>query len=320
MNRFDNKLFVIDKPCGPTSFDVVTAFRKATGLRKVGHSGTLDPLAEGVLLVCTGRATRAVEHFMNLEKEYEFEVGLGVETTTLDAEGEVVRSVPCPDFPHERIADAAASFVGDYDLTPPAFSALKVDGRRMYEMARAGETPQIASRKVKIYAFDVIHVDLPLVRGRLRCSRGTYVRSLARDFGEKLGVPAYVKELTRTRIGPYMRADAFPMQRLLERDIDELEGMPLESALEFLPGIILTEASKKALMYGVLPAEQDVSRTIGAIKSNDPFRILDGEGTLLAIGRRDEGENRSRVHCVDSYRLFVEPGGTGAAQRRARGR
>jgi len=167
---------VIDKAAGPTSFDIVSAMRRATGLRKVGHAGTLDPLARGVLLVCTGLATRAVEHFMDLEKEYHFDIRLGLETATLDAEGAVVREAPVPEIALDRLRAVAASFVGDYLLTPPVFSALKSRGRRYYAMARAGEiadsTDAATPRQVKIYGFDVVSAELPIVRCVVRCSRG----------------------------------------------------------------------------------------------------------------------------------------------------
>lgn len=302
---FDDRVFVINKHSGPTSFDVVHAFRKATGMRKVGHTGTLDPLAHGVLLLCTGRATRAVEHFMNLPKEYEFDVFLGVETTTLDAEGEVVRRKDCPDIGEGALRDAAASFVGPCDLDPPVYSALKRNGKRLYELARAGETPEVESRNVTIYDMQVVSVELPNVRLRVRCSRGTYVRSLARDFGTRFDMPAHISRLTRTTIGSFGVEGAFDSRRLFEGDIDGLRGIPLGSALEFLPAIVVSDSSRRALFDGALPEGNDVVGTIGDTQSSDAVRIIDRQGRLLAVGNRPTMANR--FVWVDSYRLFVDP-------------
>lgn len=306
MNPFDNKLFVINKVSGPTSFDVVMQFRRATGLRKVGHTGTLDPLAHGLLLICTGRATRAVEHFMELEKTYDFEVLLGIETSTLDREGEVIAEAPVPDIPREVIEKAAADFIGDYELTPPKFSAVKMGGERLYEAARRGEDPIVPTRQVHIHSFEILSVDLPRVSCRVRCSRGTYVRSLAKDLGAALGLPAHIVELSRTHVGPFSLEDAFPSEEL-DGDVGgRLQSHDLEEALSFMPGIVLNSRSKRALMYGILPGDQDVVRTIGHLVEDRPIRILDEAGSLLAVGKRGEGEDRNLLTLVDSYRLFVD--------------
>ena len=305
MDEFNNQLFVIDKAPGPTSFAVVAAFKRAAQLRKVGHTGTLDPLAQGVLLLCTGTATRAVEHFMNLEKEYQFDICLGVETDTLDKEGEVVREAPCPDLGENEIREVARSFVGEYELVPPAYSALKKDGRRLYEMARAGETPEVQSRVVRIHEFEVISVNLPAVTCRIRCSRGTYVRSLAKDFGVKLDLPAHIDRISRTRIGPFDRAQGFPSEKLFEKDIEGLRGSELAEALDFLPGVVLDERARKALRYGTLPGVKDVVESIGDVTKGGPMRILDDAGALVAIGERNHGKRRHPLQLFDSFRMYV---------------
>jgi tRNA pseudouridine55 synthase len=311
MNQFDNKLFVINKESGPTSFDVVDAFRRSTGLRKVGHSGTLDPLAEGVLLMCTGRATRAVEHFMDLYKVYEFEIRLGVETTTLDAEGDIINEAPCPELSDAEIRETAAGFVGEYRLEPPAYSALKRNGRRLYQLARAGETPPtppVESRLVTIHEMEVLEIAVPSIFCRIKCSRGTYVRSLARDFGRRLSLPAHIGRLVRTRVGQFRVEDGYGSGRLFNRNVDGLQGVTLSEALAFLPGIVIRGESRSALLDGVLPGVGDVVNTIGAISQSTSIRILDEAGELLAIGSRDPGKERKRSIWVDSYRLFVDRG------------
>jgi tRNA pseudouridine55 synthase len=316
-NRFDNRVFVVDKAPGPTSFEIVAATRRVTGLRKVGHAGTLDPLARGVLVVCTGMATRAVEHFMDLEKEYEFDVRLGVETTTLDAEGAVVSEAPVPALAVEQLREVAASFVGDYLLTPPVFSALKRRGRRSYELARAGEAGEgveaAAPRQVRIYGFDVVGADLPLVHCVVRCSRGTYVRSLARDFGARLGLPSSIASLTRTRIGAFSLERAFPSAKLDATHADELVGLSLDDALSFLPAVVLSARATRELSFGMLPLRTEVVESIGATRAG-VIRLLDESRALLAVGTRDTDRPRDPLRVCDSFRLFVEarPGASGA--------
>jgi tRNA pseudouridine55 synthase len=320
-NRFDNRVYVIDKAPGPTSFDVVAAMRRVTGLRRVGHAGTLDPLARGVLLVCTGLATRAVEHFMDLEKEYRFDIRLGVETATLDAEGPVLRESPVGDVSIELLRDVAASFVGDYLLTPPVFSAIKHRGRRYYAMARSGEvaetTESATPRRVKIHAFDVTGAELPIVHCVVRCSRGTYVRSLARDFGEKLDLPASIATLERTRIGAFALAGAFSSERLTPEHADELTGLSLDEALSFLPAVVLEARAARELRFGGLPLRQSVVETIGSTRGG-AIRLLDETRALLAVGYRDPDRPRDPLRVCDSFRLCVDSVAAGEAQTHSR--
>jgi tRNA pseudouridine55 synthase len=307
-NRFGNRVFVIDKAVGPSSFDIVAAMRRATGLRRVGHAGTLDPLARGVLLVCTGLATRAVEHFMDLEKEYQFDIRLGVETTTLDAEGDVLREAPVPHIAIDTLRETAASFVGDYLLTPPVFSALKRKGKRYYQLARAGEmseaTEATPPRQVKIYSFDVLEAELPIVRCVVRCSRGTYVRSLARDFGERLDLPASIATLARTRIGAFAMANAYGSDRLTPDHADELTGLSLDEALSFLPAVVLDARAARELRFGGLPLRTDVIEAVGSTRAG-AIRLLDEARVLLAVGYRDPERPRDPLRVCDSFRALT---------------
>jgi tRNA pseudouridine55 synthase len=301
----DDSIYVVNKDRGPTSFEVVEAFRTASGLRKVGHAGTLDPLAEGVLLLCCGKATRAVEHLMNLDKTYEFEVKLGKETTTLDEEGAVLREAPCPVIADGDILSVADSFMGDYCLQPPAYSALKKNGRRFYTMARAGENPAAGKRLVKIYHIEVLQIELPSVHLRMRCSRGTYVRSLARDFGARLNLPAHVGRLVRTAIGSFKIGDAFPSRRIFENDLSGLAGLEVRDALGFLPGIVVNEVAKQGLLNGIRPERRNVLEAIGDVERESAIRILDEAGRLLAVGKRKKSPGDVSPSLVDSFRLFV---------------
>jgi tRNA pseudouridine55 synthase len=306
LNEFNHKLFVIDKECGPTSFDIVKALRSAARVEKVGHAGTLDPLAKGILLLITGKATRAASYFMDLKKTYRFDVCLGIATTTLDGEGEVVETAPCPDFPPGEIAAAAVRLTGSYEQTPPLFSAVKQNGKRLYELARQGETPDIKKRLVTVYRFDIVGISLPVVRCRIECSRGTYVRSVARDFGALLGIPAHVSMLTRESVGRFTLDGAFPSGKLCEGDLSGLTGIELESALDFLPAVVIREQSIAPLLNGIAPGPDDVVGRTGSIVPDKPVRILDERGVLFAVGQKEAEQGMETEAIVDSYRLFVD--------------
>ncbi len=307
----EDRLFVVSKTSGPTSFDVVRSFRRALGVKKVGHTGTLDPLACGVLLLCTGRATRAVEHFMDLEKEYEFDVRLGQATDTLDAEGEVVENRECDPFGEAVLRAVAREFVGTYRFHPPKFSAVKKGGRRLYEMARSGEDVEVPEREVTIHALDVLAYTHPVVTLLARCSRGTYVRSLAADFGGRLGVPAHVSRLTRRRVGPYRIESGFSSERIARGDVDGLAGIPIGEALSFLPAFVLDGRAARAVFDGTVPGVADVVRTEGTPVPGGAVRLVDAGGVLLAVGRRPSAAAAAHVQLVDTYRLYRDAAGAG---------
>jgi tRNA pseudouridine55 synthase len=217
------EILQVNKPYTWTSFDVVgkvrSMIRKATKLRKIkiGHAGTLDPLASGLLILCTGKFTKRIEEFQALEKEYTGTFRLGATTPSFDLETEVdnVFEGDLPD--EEKIHAATPLFTGELDQVPPQFSAIKVDGKRAYNSARRDIPVEITPRKITIYAFEITKIDLPDVNFRVACSKGTYIRSLARDFGNHLGCGAHLTALCRTRIGHYHLRDAY--------EIEELEKM-----------------------------------------------------------------------------------------------
>lgn len=199
-----------------TSFDVVRRIRRWTGCRKVGHAGTLDPSATGVLLVCTGLATKRVSELMHLEKEYEGTIELGTATDTDDAEGRVLKQAPVPRFVLGDIASVLKKFEGEIAQIPPMFSALKQNGRRLYKIARRGEVVFREPRKVQVYALNILEWERPFIRVRVRCSRGTYIRALARDIGDALNTGGHLKTLRRTRIGSYSSEDSYSLETLKE--------------------------------------------------------------------------------------------------------
>lgn len=208
---------LIDKPVGPTSHDVVAAVRRAVGQKRVGHAGTLDPLADGLLLVMLGPATRLSEYLSGHDKTYEVEAKLGVETDTYDAEGQVTARWEGPLPTDEELSRAVSRFVGSFSQTPPSFSAVKVQGRPLYHMARLGKALQAPARPVTIYSLEWTRPASDLVSLRVCCSAGTYIRSLVHDLGASLGCGAHVTRLRRTRSGAFSVKQAVPLPEALAR-------------------------------------------------------------------------------------------------------
>jgi len=195
------------KPIGRSSFWVVKKVRQLVGT-KVGHAGTLDPFAEGVLLLCTGKATRQVQRLMELDKEYLGEIELGVETDTEDVTGEVIGRQPVPPLDAGELNRICQEFVGDIYQVPPMFSAKKLQGQRLYKLARAGKVVPREPRLVHVYRIELLAFRPPVAQVKIQCSKGTYIRALARDIGQRIGCGAYLKSLVRTRIGEFDIADS----------------------------------------------------------------------------------------------------------------
>jgi tRNA pseudouridine55 synthase len=259
-------LLLIDKPAGITSHDVVDRIRRGLGTRKVGHAGTLDPLATGLLLIGVGRATRLLRFLLHLPKVYEGTGRLGIETTTLDAEGEVTRRSEVG-VSEQELRAAMDGFVGDIEQVPPAYSAVKVGGRKLYEAARHGRAVEAAPRRVRVEAFDLLRLDGPLFDFRVRCSSGTYVRSLVADVGGRLQCGAHLVALRRTAIGPHRVETAAPPDApgsllALERTVDHLEA------------ILLTDEEARAAIHGTI---------LGPAGIEGPYRVLGPDGGLIGI-------------------------------------
>ncbi len=215
-------MLLVNKPKGWTSFDVVNKIRYKlkNHLRvrdiKVGHAGTLDPMATGLLIICTGKATRQLHDYQNLPKEYTGTMTFGASTPSYDAETEIDQVFPTDQITAELIAAARQQFVGNIEQIPPMFSAIKVDGQPLYKKARKGEILKIEPRPVSIYEFEITRIALPEMDFRVSCSKGTYIRSLAHDFGKALKSGAYLSALCRTRIGSYTLQYAWDLEKLLD--------------------------------------------------------------------------------------------------------
>lgn len=202
------RVILIDKPHGWTSFQALKKVKYGIQAKKIGHAGTLDPLATGLLILCTGKMTKQIEGIQAQKKEYTGTFVLGATTPSIDLETEINDRFPTDHITPEKIEACRKQFIGDVTQTPPLFSAVKIDGKRAYEIARKGGEAEIRSRTIHIYDFEITRIELPEVDFRVSCTKGTYIRSLARDFGEKLNSGAYLTNLRRTAIGEYRVEDA----------------------------------------------------------------------------------------------------------------
>lgn len=222
----NKNILVVNKPPGPTSHDVVDEVRKITGEKRVGHAGTLDPFAEGLLIVLVGReTTKRQSEFLKLDKEYIATLRLGAETTTGDPTGTVrpYSHGPClpaggvdPMGGSSQVKKTIGKFIGEIDQVPPEYSAIKIKGQKAYQLARKGEVPPLKPRKIKIYDIKILKYEPPLLELKIHCSSGTYIRALARDIGRELECGAYVEKLVRTKIGTYSLKDAIAIDAFRE--------------------------------------------------------------------------------------------------------
>ncbi len=269
-------LVVVDKPAGMTSHDVVAQVRRLAGTRKVGHAGTLDPMATGVLLLGVGRATRLLGHLMLTEKAYDAVVRLGVATTTDDAEGEPVSTGSAASVPDGEVRAAFGAQVGDIEQVPSSVSAIKVDGRRAYARVRAVESVDLPARPVTVHSLDVHgverHGEVVDVRISVRCSSGTYVRAIARDVGAALGVGGHLTALRRTSVGPFTLEDAHTLDRLAE----DLVVVPLaDVARRCFPTRTLADADAASVAVG-----RRLDLDLG---ERGPVAVFDAGGRFLAL-------------------------------------
>lgn len=242
-------LLIVDKPEGVTSHDVVNRIRRLAGTRRVGHAGTLDPLATGVLLVCVGRATRLVEYLVGQPKQYVTAVRLGQTTNTYDAEGEVVAERPFAHLTPAVIDEALAQFRGPIQQKAPIYSAIKKNGQPLYKLARQGKAVELPVRQVTLYELSLLAATLPEIELQLTCSSGTYVRSLAHDLGEALGCGGHVSRLRRTAVGDFSLEQATALEALTAENIGAFL-QPLTLAVAHLPRLDLAEEEVAALANG----------------------------------------------------------------------
>ena len=276
------------KPSGMTSFDVVAKVRrlstKTTGTKKVGHAGTLDPLATGVLIVCLGQATRLSEYAMQSKKQYRATVHLGIETDTYDAEGQTVATHDAAHITQEQVEASLAEFQGAIQQMPPMYSAIKKDGKKLYELARQGKTIELEARPVTLYSIDLVEWNAPQFVIDVTCSPGTYIRSLAHDIGQKLGVGAHLAALERTRSGGFSVDNAVALDTLLTADDWQQYLIPPKIALSDWQSIELTQEQINEIQVGRFIAN-DANLEESAIMAYMPdghlLAVLENRGNLL---------------------------------------
>lgn len=295
-------IFNVNKPRGITSHDVVAKIRgmlrrAECGKVKVGHAGTLDPLATGVLVICVGKATRLAEYAMQTRKLYRAGVRLGISTATYDAAGEITQTRPVPALSAAKISAVLREFAGKIAQVPPAYSAIKQNGEALYKKARRGERVTVAPRDVEIYEIELVEVDLEREKFTIdvACSAGTYIRSLAHDVGERLGCGAHLDELTRLRSGHFSIADAVTLSELQARFDEETWRaalLPLDAALGDLPRVVLADAQVHRARHGLA-----VAVTSGENRA-DVLRAYSETGELIALLKYDERSAGWRPHKV----------------------
>jgi tRNA pseudouridine55 synthase len=290
----------VNKPAGMTSFRVVAIVKRLSGEKRVGHAGTLDPDATGVLPVCLGKGTRVVPYLAEATKTYRAEVELGAATDTYDASGIITQKGDCVNIDREMIEAALRAFRGEIQQTPPMYSALKHKGQPLYTLARAGITIERKSRPITIHRLEIIDWQPPVVTLEIECSKGTYIRSIAHDLGQALGCGAFLKNLERTRCGIFDIKDAVPLLQL-EEAFSRGEAVklifPPDHALKDLPAIVVDETGEAALVTGgAIAAGQVVSG--GDNRDKPKYRAYSAGGRFLGIVRYEAAEGTWRPEKV----------------------
>ncbi len=284
----------INKPSGMTSHDVVQAVRRITGEKRVGHTGTLDPMATGVLVLCAGKATRIARYLEAGEKEYKAVMRLGVTTDTLDAEGRVLETRSYSPPERSQLLHALKNFTGAIMQRPPAYSAIKVKGVASYKLARRGKSEPIEPRQVTIYGIDLTAYEDPLVSLTVKCSKGVYIRTLCADLGDALGTGAHLTSLVRTRSGRFDIDHAVTLEGLADSAAAGTLGrvlLPLDEALADFPAVTLDETDAVKIMHGNrVPWQGDMT-----VVSSSPVRLYGPSGRFLALARSEKGEIRPEI-------------------------
>lgn len=287
----------INKPKGLTSHDVVSRVRRISGQRRVGHAGTLDPMATGVLLLCLGQATRVSEYLMASPKTYQARVRLGISTDTYDSEGQIVDQRDCGDISRQQVTRALEDMVGALEQTPPMYSAIKHQGTPLYRLARRGETVERKPRRVVIHALELLDWEPPDMEATIHCSKGTYIRSLAHDLGQRLGCGAHLTALTRLASGRFQLSDALTLDQVEHAaEHGELAALllPIDAALQAFPAITVDCELASRIQFGQRVQLPDPPQ-------GNLLRAYAPDGTLVALLRfRSDRE-------WQPHKVFVQP-------------
>jgi len=286
MDRYEGILAVL-KESGMTSHDVVHRVRRITGAAKVGHTGTLDPMASGLLLLCLGRATKLTQFLTDRDKRYLAEVTLGKTSDTLDADGIIIDAGDVPAIDVRELAEVVGRFTGRISQQVPAYSAVKRKGRRMYKLARAGKAVPKSEREVEIREIEIISMDLPRFVIDVSCSKGTYIRALAADIGREIGCGGYLSSLKRLEIGSFHLDSALTIEEVLRRhESGDLDGaiVPTEEVVDF-PKIRFRERARDTIRHGRIPSGDDILSWNGEFSCGELLSFVDESGRIMAIGK-----------------------------------
>ncbi len=278
-----NGIINLNKPAGMTSHGAVSKVKRLLGVRKAGHTGTLDPLATGVLLICLNEATKVSRFLLDMDKKYLAKVRLGVRTDTGDAEGRIIEEKDPSGVTREKIVETVATFSGRMNQTPPMYSAVKIGGEKLYTLARKGIEVERTERVVEIYDIRVVDISLPFFYIHVSCSKGTYVRTLCEDIGHRLGTVAHLAALQRTAIGPFDLKDSVTLEGLEKRSPRPGDSYfcSIDSALCGLKEMMLDEKDYSRAKHGL----QIILNDINKFADNSIVRLKDPEGNLFGIGR-----------------------------------
>lgn len=288
-----NGILLVDKPAGMTSHDVVDRIRRAARMRRVGHTGTLDPAATGLLVLCLGQATRLSEFLTGLDKVYEGVLRLGLITDSHDLDGRVLEERPAPSVTSQEMQRVFDGFTGDILQIPPMVSAVKVDGERLYKRARRGEVVDRPPRPVTVREFAVLGVDGADVRFRLRCTRGTYARTLCHDVGATLGCGGALAALRRTWVDDYSVDDARPLDALNEPDDVRAHMLPMAAALH-LPAVVVCDELRGVVANGACFGREALAAECPVFEGW--VQVKSSSGDLLALAQVGDGPNGPRIH------------------------
>ena len=290
------------KEKGYTSHDVVAKLRGIAGQKKIGHTGTLDPDAEGVLPVCLGKATKVCELLTDKDKTYRAVLFLGQTTDTQDASGTVLETSDVSNLNEAQVTEAVQSFVGEYAQIPPMYSALKVGGKKLYELAREGKTVERKARNVMIHSIKILRVELPRVEMEVSCSKGTYIRTLCHDIGEKLGVGGCMESLLRVQVGRFVLADSLRLSEIQKAKEDgNLEKIlqPIDSVFEQYRAVWIRPDQEKRLQNGNSFRKPDRSQNYD---DQEMVRVYDSNGHFAAVYRYVEKDHEFRI-----VKMFLQP-------------
>jgi len=308
MAKYDG-ILLCNKPYGLSSHKLINQLRQIIDQKKIGHIGTLDPRATGLMLLCLGRATKIAQFLENFDKSYDAHIRLGQRSTTYDSEGILSGDEvqPVPEMSEDDFRRLLGKFRGVIRQRVPAFSAVKVDGERLYKKARRGEDVDTPEREIEIKKIVLTKLDLPDVYISIVCSKGTYIRTLANDIGEEIGCGAYLAALTRTGVGPYDLQEALTLKEIMHyRDAGMLKRhvKSIEAVLQF-PWLKVREEFSPHILSGRLPKLEDISEISGVFEADQLISLKDHNDAIVAVGRAEVDSEQLDESCEDDFFKYV---------------